>query len=130
MTRPTQQQIDGLKTGVTTPDGSVPVGDGGDVAGREDLLARTIYQHFAEFEGMHPDEAADSTGALLYSLQMVGIVGGSMPEPGNGGRVAATPTLPHGDLTPDEVREWFPDDAAEDALRAEDWFQDADMGSR
>ena len=38
-------------------------------------LAKTIYAHFAEFEGLHRDEAADSTGALLYSLQQVGIVG-------------------------------------------------------
>jgi hypothetical protein len=35
---------------------------------------------------------------------------GSMPEPGNGVRVADT--------------------ATEDALRAEDWFHDSDMGAR
>ena len=43
-------------------------------------LAKTIYAHFADFEGVAPDEAADSTGALLYSLQKVGIVG-APPEP-------------------------------------------------
>ena len=72
-------------------------------------LAKTIYTHFTDFEGLNPEEAADSTGALLYSLQQIGVVG-SMPEPGNGVRVADTATLPHGDLTADEVREWFPDE--------------------
>jgi len=73
------------------------------------VLAKTVYNHFADFEGLAPDEAADLTGALLYSLQQIGVVG-SMPEPGNGVRVA--------------------DAATEDALRAEDWFHDSDMGAR
>ena len=39
------------------------------------VLSKTIYNHFADFEGLAPDEAADSTGALLYSLQQIGVVG-------------------------------------------------------
>ena len=118
-------------------------------------LARTIYNHFADFEGLAPDEAADSTGALLYSLQQIGVVG-SMPEPGNGVRVAdtATPPVPCpscGGTTDDECNDRracrevldaiadetcrrmvaYPvDDDAEDALRATDWFHDSDMGAR
>lgn len=39
------------------------------------VLARTIFDHFVTFEGLAADEAADSTGALLYSLQQIGVVG-------------------------------------------------------
>jgi hypothetical protein len=90
------------------------------------VLAKTIYAHFADFEGLNPEEAADSTGALLYSLQQIGVVG-SMPEPGNGVRVADAATLPLGDLTADEVREWFPDEREGDG---DEWFHDSDMGAR
>lgn len=89
-------------------------------------LAKTIYAHFTDFEGLNPEEAADSTGALLYSLQQIGVVG-SMPEPGNGVRVADAATLPLGDLTADEVREWFPDEREGDG---DEWFHDSDMGAR
>ena len=91
------------------------------------VLARTIYDHFATFEGLSPDEAADSAGALLYSLQQIGVVD-SMPEPGNGVGVADTATLPHGDLTADEVREWFAEE--QELFDGDDWFHDSDMGAR
>lgn len=90
------------------------------------ILARTIYDHFLTFEGLSPYEAGDSTGALLYSLQMIGVVG-AMPVPGNGVGVADTATLPHGDLTAAEIREWFPDEREGDG---DEWFHDLDMGSR
>ena len=90
-------------------------------------LAKTIYAHFVEFEGLNPDEAADSTGALLYALQQIGVVAPS-PDAGNGARVSrAAPPLPHGDLTEDEVREWFSDEQPD---HGDDWFHDSDMEAR
>jgi hypothetical protein len=39
------------------------------------VLARTIYSHFTDFEGLDACEAADSAGALLYALKMIGVTG-------------------------------------------------------
>lgn len=76
-----------------------------------------------------PREGADVIAAWnrRAALAATTTVVGSMPEPGSGAGVADTATLLHGELTDDEVREWFPDEREADG---DDWFHDSDMGAR
>lgn len=83
MTRPTQEQIDGLKAGVTTPDGSVPGGDGGKVEEPVSLV-------FVVFAGPVAGAILLSVCTLAWVTAMAlvyGLTGHALPDPAP--RVAA-----------------------------------------
>ena len=50
---------------------SRPEGEAGaGVALDREWVAATVYKHFCDVHGLHPDEAADSTGELLDALSL------------------------------------------------------------